>query len=75
MNIKLLKHHVLRCIGCGRVQTSTARERVKCFTCGRSWALCQKGETIGVLDSFWLSTQATVCAQEWKIKLDLAPSF
>ncbi|MDE1797807.1 MAG: hypothetical protein KGH63_00185 [Candidatus Micrarchaeota archaeon] len=75
MNVQLLNHHVLRCIGCGRVQMSTARERVKCFSCGRSWALCQKGQTVGVLDSFWLSTQASAAARMWKARIEPAPSF
>ena len=70
MNVRLLKHHVLRCVGCGKVQMSTVRERAKCLSCGRSWALCQSGETVGVLDSFWLSSQATASAMGWKLKLE-----
>lgn len=71
MSVQLLKHHVLRCIHCGKIQTCSARERAKCLSCNRSWAISQEGSTVGVLDSFWLPHQAGKCAQDWKMKLEI----
>ena len=56
--VLLLKHHVLLCPKCGQVQASSVKERAKCLGCGRSWALSQKGDTVGVLGSYWRPQEA-----------------
>ena len=56
--VLLLKHHALLCPACGLVQASSAKERARCMGCGHSWAISQKGLTIGVLGSYWRPQEA-----------------